>query len=185
MLLLLTLLALADEPLFLDEEVHPVTGEPLEVAPVPSKLQAPKPAPALTVTHWITGGPVALDDPDATYVIEVWATWCGPCRDSFPVLTALSTAYRGRVRVIALTDEDPLHVRRFYDRNRADMRYAIATDTTAVTLKALMFGGYEGSGMPSAYVIRGGQVLWSGPPDKLRNGLQPLLSEQGASEAPK
>ena len=36
------------------------------------------PAPELKVAQWIKGSPVASLDPAQTYVVEFWATWCGP-----------------------------------------------------------------------------------------------------------
>ena len=41
-------------------------------------------------------------------VLDVWATWCGPCRREIPHLVQLSKDYKDRgVEVIGLTTEDP------------------------------------------------------------------------------
>jgi cytochrome c biogenesis protein CcmG/thiol:disulfide interchange protein DsbE len=41
-------------------------------------------------------------------VLDIWATWCGPCRLEIPHLVALSSEYKSRgVEVIGLTTEDP------------------------------------------------------------------------------
>jgi thiol-disulfide isomerase/thioredoxin len=45
-------------------------------------------------------------------VLNMWATWCGPCVQEFPDLVRLDRAYRSRgVTVIALSMDDPLKAR--------------------------------------------------------------------------
>ena len=41
-------------------------------------------------------------------VLNLWATWCGPCREEFPALARLDREYRDRgVVVIGLTADEP------------------------------------------------------------------------------
>jgi len=41
-------------------------------------------------------------------VLNLWATWCAPCREEFPALVALDEKYRGRgVRVVAVSVDEP------------------------------------------------------------------------------
>lgn len=39
-------------------------------------------------------------------LINVWATWCAPCREEFPELVKLANTYKNDVRVIGISVDD-------------------------------------------------------------------------------
>ena len=39
-------------------------------------------------------------------VVNVWATWCAPCRREIPALAKLQDAYRGRVLILGVLDDN-------------------------------------------------------------------------------
>src|SRR5688572_17732633 len=39
-------------------------------------------------------------------VLDFWATWCEPCRHSFPAYQELSQRYQGKVSVIGISEDD-------------------------------------------------------------------------------
>jgi thiol-disulfide isomerase/thioredoxin len=55
-------------------------------------------------------------------MINVWASWCVPCREEFPDLVRLERAYRGRgLRVLLVsTDFDSVDARKFLTRQGVD-----------------------------------------------------------------
>jgi thiol-disulfide isomerase/thioredoxin len=57
----------------------------------------------------VGGGSFKLSDyKDKTVVLDLWATWCGPCRAEIPHLIELHREFGGKgVEVIGLTTENP------------------------------------------------------------------------------
>src|SRR5256714_4600204 len=57
----------------------------------------------------VDGGTFHLSDyKDKVVVLDLWATWCGPCRAEIPHLVELNNEYAGKgVQVIGLTTESP------------------------------------------------------------------------------
>ncbi len=135
------------------------------------------PAPGLQNVQWIKNDPVDISKGKGTciYIIEFWATWCGPCKESIPHLTALQEKYRKQGLVIAgiSIDEDVQVVKEFVLQN-AEMKYNVGFDTEGKTSKIYMT---EDSGIPTAFVIdKSGTVAWIGHPMELDNILEAVIA---------
>jgi thiol-disulfide isomerase/thioredoxin len=59
-------------------------------------LQKGKPSPKFNYPD-VNGNTVSLDDLKGKYVyVDVWATWCGPCKKEIPFLKELDAEYDGK-----------------------------------------------------------------------------------------
>ncbi|WP_254876997.1 TlpA disulfide reductase family protein [Verrucosispora sp. NA02020] len=62
--------------------------------------------PELTLTCFTGGTPVALRDIPGPAVINIWASWCPPCRKELPAFQRLSEQTEGRLRVVGVNTQD-------------------------------------------------------------------------------
>jgi len=112
-------------------------------------------APAFTVTNQ-DGGQVSLSQFKGKVVyLDFWASWCGPCRKSFPWMNAVQSKYAAQgLQVVGVNldekSEDGLH---FLKETPA--QFTVAFDPKAVTP-----GLYGVKGMPTSMLIgRDGKVI--------------------------
>jgi cytochrome c biogenesis protein CcmG, thiol:disulfide interchange protein DsbE len=75
--------------------------------------------PDVTLQPLGGGRPVDLSSARGPLVINLWASWCGPCRKELPEYQAFSRKYAGKVRVLGIDWQD----------TRADQAKALARRT--------------------------------------------------------
>ena len=159
--------------------------EPAEAAPRPaagatpeSALSIGSPAPVPDVAEFIRGDRPAFFEPGKTYVIEFWATWCGPCRQSMPHLSDLADRMRGQgVVVVGISDEKPETVRAFLEKDewKRKARYVLAADPDRSTHRAYMEAAGQ-RGIPTSFLVKDGVVQWIGHPMELDGPLAKLAA---------
>lgn len=148
------------------------------VAALPAEIGDP--AAPLQIAEWIKGNAVSLADAKEKkiLVVEFWATWCTPCRQSIPHLTELQKKYRDKgVVFIGVSDEKPSVVKPFVEKMGDKMDYTVAIDDQRQTSKGYM-EAYEQDGIPHAFVVdKQGRVVWQGHPmGKLEAALDDLIA---------
>jgi len=89
-------------------------------------------------------------------LVDFWASWCEPCRESLPVLDKLSKTYRdeGLVVVGVNIDKTPELAREFLSKHKLTLSFAVVNDK-----KHDVAARYAPPTMPTSYVIdREGRV---------------------------
>jgi len=117
-----------------------------------------------TTVKTLDGGSLKLSDYDnKVVVVNIWATWCGPCRQEMPDLVKLNQEYKSRGLVVlglATTyneRDDPEHVKQFIKAQNVD--YKILWDDGA--LAGPLVQSVNGrSVIPQSFVIsRDGKIM--------------------------
>jgi thiol-disulfide isomerase/thioredoxin len=155
-------------------------GGPVAAAPLPASLTA-------TELKTIDGRTIKLSDfAGKVVVVNLWATWCGPCRIEIPHLIELANEYKGRVEFIGLTNEDPVD-----DSDKVigfvreqNINYTIGWANQEFAL-GLMQGQIRNS-IPQSFVItRDGRVIKrfvgfspSQTPQQMRDALEQAVNEK-------
>lgn len=145
-----------------------------------STLTIGDPAPKLEVKEFVKGTPVKAFEPGKTYVVEFWATWCGPCRVSIPHLTELQKKYPGITFVgVSVWENDQAGVKPFVEKMGEKMDYRVAMDevpkgaqgSEGAMARTWMTAAGE-RGIPTAFVVNGqGKIAWIGHPMQMDEPL--------------
>ena len=114
------------------------------------------------VEKWLTPLPSESEMAGKYILIEVWATWCPPCRRSLNYLNWLAEHYRDDLVVVAICEMEEEKVRSMPGDHRIDdVRYSLAIDTGRRFANALNV-----TGIPHVVLIEPmlGGVVWEGMP---------------------
>lgn len=123
-------------------------------------------APALSVSKWLNGKEVAKFEKGTVYVIECWATWCGPCVQSMPHVSALNTKMKDKnVVVIGLNvwERDKSKVEPFIKKMGDKLNFVVAVDNGQSAKDWLEAAKQDG--IPCSFVVdKEGKIAWIGHP---------------------
>jgi thiol-disulfide isomerase/thioredoxin len=148
----------------------------LQAADEPT-LKLGDPAPKLQVGKWVQGDPVKGFEKDKAYIVEFWATWCGPCRVSIPHLNEIHKKFKDQGLVVIGQDcwekQEDL-VEPFIKKMGDKMTYRVALDDKNGSEKGKMAENWMEAagrnGIPSAFLVdKEGKVAWIGHPMELKD----------------
>jgi thiol-disulfide isomerase/thioredoxin len=119
---------------------------------------AAEPPPAAAFDLPTSTGTVKLDDLRGKVVlVDFWASWCGPCRQSFPWLSAMSERYGKNGFVVVAINLDK-------DREAADafLREFTPPFTVAFDPAGKSAEAFDVKAMPSSFLINHtGRLVYS------------------------
>lgn len=144
-----------------------------------SALTVGDPAPKLQVGGWAQGDPVKEFESGKAYIVEFWATWCGPCRATIPHLNELHTKFKDKGLIVIgqnVWERDESLVAPFIKKMAANMTYRVALDDKSKSKDGAMATTWMKAagqnGIPAAFIVdKKGKIAWIGHPATLKDGL--------------
>ena len=131
-------------------------------------------APEVTATTWInTDGFKLADNKDKVVVVEFWATWCPPCRKSIPHLKTMHDTYKDQGLVIVSLSDEPAETINEFNK-KAGMDWIVGAGSSSGR-------DYGVSGIPTAFIVVDGKIVWNGHPmGGLEEEVKKLIEARGA-----
>lgn len=157
-------------------------------------------APALDVEHWVQDGEgkfskVTKFKPGKVYIVEFWATWCGPCIMSMPHIVETQKKYADKgVQVVSISDEPLDTVEEFLERElpprlageseeiksfrELTKSYCLTTDPDGSSSKDYMEAARQ-NGIPCAFIVgKDAKVEWIGHPMEMDEPLDMVVNDK-------
>ena len=147
-------------------------------------------APAITVEKWFNGEALKSFEPGKVYVVEFWATWCGPCIEQIPHLNEIAKQYANDGVVVvgidaserAKTPEEQFEVvANFLKTNDPVQQYLVGLDTSREMYTNWQQAS-DSQGIPNVYIIdRDGTVVFIDHPvymdlEQIGNPLKQIVA---------
>jgi thiol-disulfide isomerase/thioredoxin len=155
-------------------------------------------APAIKVDAWVKGEEVKKFEAGKVYVVEFWATWCGPCIASIPHLTKTQSEHP-ELTIIGVAasehtgapdkkgktppDKRLEGVKEFVKKQGKDMDYRVAFAGHNEMSRDWMAAAKQG-GIPCAFIVgHDGKLAYIGHPKEMDEALTKAL--KSAADAKK
>jgi thiol-disulfide isomerase/thioredoxin len=174
------------------EKARPTEKKQEAKQPEP-KVKVGDKAPALTLSKFVKGDPVTGFERGSVYIVEFWATWCGPCIQSIPHITDLQRQYKDdglKIIGVSIREDDTSKVEPFVERMGDKMDYIVALDRVPelrpddersqaerrgeMDTNWMIASGQEG--IPTAFIIdRESRIAWIGHPMEMDEPLKQVM----------
>jgi thiol-disulfide isomerase/thioredoxin len=161
---------------FAQEKTVPAFGIGSEVSDYPN-------------VQWIQGEQVKKFDKNKIYIVECWATWCGPCKAAIPHVNELHKKFGDKIVIIGqdVWETNMKKVQDFVKKEGDGMSYRIAYASGQESDFSVKFMKAAGiNGIPHTFVIQDNKVVWMPNPSELsEEALQLLIDGTFSLEAAK
>jgi len=150
-----------------------------------SGLTIGDPAPKLEISHVVKGKLGDSFEPGKVYVVEFWATWCGPCRASMPHISSLQEKYRDYdVQMIGVSSEELPVVCGWLTKSDDEgttwwdkITYTLAVDTDRSVYREYMEAAGQ-TGIPTSFIVgTDGAIEWIGHPMTMDEPLDRVVRD--------
>lgn len=151
-------------------------------------------APKLKVDRWLKGTPVPRFEKGKVYVIEFWATWCGPCKVAMPHLSSLSKKYAGKATFVGVNIWEDQHanpgenldakVNRFVKGIGDAMAYNVCVGSKDGYMTKNWMEAASQGGIPATFVVdQDSKIAWIGHPYYLEEPLSKIIERKFDAKA--
>ena len=150
-------------------------------------------APKLELAQFVKGESVSQFEKGHTYVVEFWATWCGPCIKAFPHLSELQKKMKDDVTFMGINVWDTKNgesqaerierVTEFVKDQGKKMSYTVAVEDGEKMAKTWLKPAGQ-DGIPAAFIVNGeGEIAWIGHPMNMDEPLKQIVAGEYDMEA--
>ncbi len=136
-----------------EQPKNPATAKDAKTAPTEitckGKPEIGKPASPFKMAA-MGGGKTGLEKGKVT-LVDFWATWCEPCKKSFPKYQELYVKYKAsglEIVAVSVDDEDTKKEIASFVKTHGDVKFPVAWDDGHKVAEC-----YKPPGMPSAFII--------------------------------
>lgn len=151
--------------------------------PTAPQLTIGSKAPSIDIENWFhEKSPIETFEAGTVYVVEFWATWCGPCVASMPHLRDLQNRYGNAIRIISVSNETPNVIEKFLDRESNGTTFRDLTSAYWLTCDPdkSVYQDYmqaaDQHGIPTAFLVgKDGVIEWFGHPMQIDGPIGELL----------
>lgn len=172
---LLALVMVAGTAMMLPVAPAMAADEPASEAPKAEtgKLVVGDKAPAIQVEKWLQGDEIKEFKTGHAYVVEFWATWCGPCINAMPHMSKMSKQYKdANIHFVGVNvwernygAETLEKVTKFVKDQGSRLTYNVAYDGGDAKMANAYMKAAGQNGIPCAFLVdREGKIAWIGHP---------------------
>ncbi|MFM7180392.1 MAG: TlpA disulfide reductase family protein [Verrucomicrobiales bacterium] len=139
---------------------------------------------ALTKGEWIQGAGPAAWEPGKVYMLECWATWCGPCVAVIPHVNELHKKYSEKgLRVVGVNvwEDGKEKVEAFVKAKGDGMSYPVVYTGKGSDFEKEWLNAAAVRGIPHAFLVRDGKLLLKSHPSRITDEVILAALEGGAA----